>query len=231
MIDQEIWNYLNKKTNNCFGTAAIMGNLMAESSLNPECATGSNKTANYTQDADEGIVDFENDHVAYGLAQWCYHTRKKALLDYAKKKGKSVGNLDLQLDYLVKEMSESYKSVWVAVRTENDVKAISDMIMLKYEKPANTSDAAKKKRADYARKFIDKFTFTAEPVKIEEPKPVKQVVIANENVNVRAERSKNAMRIGTLKAGNKLECIGSEKGWFKVVCWISGEFATMKEVK
>ena len=40
-----IWNYLIDRINNPYGVAAVMGNLMAESSLNPANATGKNKTA------------------------------------------------------------------------------------------------------------------------------------------------------------------------------------------
>ena len=47
MNEKAIWDYLLKATGNGSGTAAIMGNLMAESSLNPICATGKNKTEHY----------------------------------------------------------------------------------------------------------------------------------------------------------------------------------------
>ena len=105
MNEKVIWDCLLPMVGNVYGTAAIMGNLMAESSLNPQCATGKNKTANYTKDADNGAVDFVNDGVAFGLVQWCFCTRKQGLLNYAKSTGRSVGHLQMQLEYLVKEMS------------------------------------------------------------------------------------------------------------------------------
>ena len=67
MNEKMIWDYLYQNTGNAIGAAAIMGNLMAESSLNPQCATGKNRTANYAKDADNGAVDFVNDGVAFGL--------------------------------------------------------------------------------------------------------------------------------------------------------------------
>ena len=51
---------------------------------------------------------FGTDSAGYGLAQWTYHTRKKALLAFAQSKKKSVGDLGMQLEFLYKELSESY---------------------------------------------------------------------------------------------------------------------------
>ena len=57
MNEKVIWDCLLSLVGNVYGTAAIMGNLMAESSLNPQCATGKNKTANYAKDADNGAAN------------------------------------------------------------------------------------------------------------------------------------------------------------------------------
>ena len=54
----------------------------------------------------------------YGLAQWTYTTRKAALYDYAKSRGVSIGDLNMQLDFMMREMSASLKSY---LRTATDV--------------------------------------------------------------------------------------------------------------
>ena len=157
MNEKVIWDFLNSKTGNAYGTAAIMGNLMAESSLNPRNATNLKKTGYATVDqyiiaTDDGVHDFAHDGVAFGLVQWCYYSRKQGLLEYAKATGRSVGDLEMQLEYLVKEMSEHYKTAWAAACQANDIRGASDVIMLKYENPSTKTEAAKQKRAAYGQK-------------------------------------------------------------------------------
>ena len=223
MNEKVIWDCLLPLVGNVYGTAAIMGNLMAESSLNPQCATGKNKTANYTKDADNGAVDFVNDGVAYGLVQWCFCTRKQGLLNYAKSTGRSVGHLQMQLEYLVKEMSENYKTAWKTVQSTNSIRTASDIVMLKYEKPASTSEAAKKKRADYAQMFYDKFAGDPSPAP-----SGKKMVRATSQVNIRITPDKKIARVGELKKGQELEWIATENGWHKVAVWVSGDFSEVR---
>ena len=155
MQDKYIWNYLLSRWKNPYGVAAMMGNLMAESSLNPLCANTKNK--NYLSDAEKGIIDFVNDKVAFGLVQWCYYTRKRGLLNLAKEQNKSVGNIDVQLEYLCDEIKK-YKTAHNAVLNGTDIREITETVMLKYEKPANTSEKAKTKRTNYAKQFYEKFS-------------------------------------------------------------------------
>lgn len=138
-----------------------MGNLFAESSLNPVLANNIKKKGltnlEYTAIADSGINNsFVTDKIAYGLAQWCYHTRKKALLELARSRKVSVGNLELQLDYLWQEL-QSYKTVLNALLSATSIREASDIVLLKYEKPANKSEAVKIKRAGYGQKYYEMF--------------------------------------------------------------------------
>jgi len=224
MNEKVIWDYLIKKTNNPYGTAAIMGNLMAESSLNPRCVTGTSDK-DYTERADTGVIDFARDARAYGLVQWCYHTRKEGLLSYAKNTGRSVGHLQMQLEYLVKEMSESYKSVWRAVTEATSIRTASDVVMLKYEKPATTTEEAKQKRANYGKKFFDQFV---SPQPTPEPSG-KKMVRATSQVNIRMTPDKTIKKVGELRKGQELEWIATKDGWHKVACWISGDFSEVIE--
>ena len=222
MNEKVIWEYLIKKTNNPYGTAAIMGNLMAESSLNPRCVTGTSDK-DYTERADTGVIDFARDARAYGLVQWRYNTRKEGLLAYAKNTGRSVGHLQMQLEYLVKEMSESYKSVWKAVTEATSIRAASDTVMLKYEKPGTTTEAAKQKRAAYGQKYYDQFAKA-------QPAPSgKKIVRTTAQVNARAGKGTNTEKLGSFIKGKDLEWIATENGWHKVACWVSGDFSEVIE--
>lgn len=167
--DSIIWKYLYDKMKNPYGVAALMGNLFAESSLNPINANGVNKLgmtdSEYTKLADSGGGNFANDGIAYGLAQWCYHTRKEGLLNFAKAHNKSVGDINLQLDYLWEEL-QKYKTVIKALLEATDIKEASDIVLTKYERPANQSDSVKTKRANYARSYYNKFASQNDTINI-----------------------------------------------------------------
>lgn len=227
MNEKVIWDCLLQKVGNPYGTAAIMGNLMAESSLNPACVTGT-KDSDYVKKADAGEIDFAHDKHAFGLVQWCYYTRKGGLLNYAKQTGRSVGHLQMQLEYMVKEMSNDYKSVWQAVTNATNIRSASDTVMLKYEKPATTTEAAKQKRANCGQKFYDQFAGKPEP----QPSPVPsgtKMVRAKDQVNLRSGPGKTNARVGELKKGQTLELIETENGWHKVAVWVMGDFVEVKQ--
>lgn len=163
MTNEEIiWRFLFNKINNPYGVAGLMGNLFAESSLNPILANNVKKKTGlsneaYTMAVDTHVNDsFITDGIAYGLAQWCYHTRKKALLDLAKAENKSIGDIELQLQYLWTEL-QKYKTVLNILYSAKSIKEASDSVLLKYEKPANTSDGVKELRARYGQKYFDKY--------------------------------------------------------------------------
>ena len=97
---EKIWNFLKSKGLSSCGAAGLMGNLYAESGLNPQNLQNSyekklgHTDASYTAAVDNGSYgNFARDGAGYGLAQWTYHTRKAALLEYAKAAGKSIGDL------------------------------------------------------------------------------------------------------------------------------------------
>ena len=78
-----IWDYLKAKGLNDYGTAGLMGNLFAESALNPKNLQNTYEKslkltdAEYTKKVDDGsYTNFVNDKAGYGLAQWTYWSRK-----------------------------------------------------------------------------------------------------------------------------------------------------------
>ena len=233
MNEEKIWNFLYRKTHNVYGIAALMGNLMAESSLNPKCVTGS-KDPDYIQKADSGKIDFVYDGHAFGLAQWCYRTRKEGLLYYAQSLGKSVGDIDVQLDYMWNELKNSYKTAYNAILNCKNIREASDIIMLKYEKPANTSETMKQRRADYGQKFFNMFV-SPEPLDYSEKKEFKtasrKVIVTTDHVNLRAGNGTNFPRITQVNKNAMYEWVAtSENGWHAIklpgkVVWVSGEFS------
>lgn len=162
--EERIWNYLTAAGFNACGAAGLMGNLYAESGLNPQNLQNTyEKKLGYTDAAYTAAVDggaytnFAGDKAGYGLAQWTYSTRKAALLAYARAAGKSVGDLETQLAFLVKELRESFSAVYNTLKTTQTVRAASDAVMLKFERPANQSAEALARRAAYGQGYFDKY--------------------------------------------------------------------------
>lgn len=164
-----IWNYFKGQGLNDFGTAGLMGNLFAESGLNPKNLQQTyERSLGYTDDSytnavDLGIYDnFIKDSAGYGLAQWTYWTRKQALLAFAKSQDKSIGDLNMQLNFLMKELRESYSSVLNTLCTANSVLEASNVVLFKFERPKDQSEKVQKKRCAFGQKYYEQFATTTE---------------------------------------------------------------------
>ena len=162
--EEKIWNYLKAQGMTDAGTAGLMGNLYAESGLRPNNLQNSYEgklgmaDAEYTELVDKGsYTNFVRDSAGYGLCQWTYWSRKEALLAYAKAAGKSIGDLEMQLGFLMKELSSGYKAVLAVLKTATTVRAASDAVLLQFERPADQSETAKARRAGFGQKYFAKY--------------------------------------------------------------------------
>lgn len=166
--EEKIWNYLISQGLTEAGTAGLMGNLYSESALQPtnlqnsyEKKLGFTDTT-YTAAVDNGTyTGFVNDAAGYGLAQWTYWSRKEALLNYAKARGKSVGDLETQLGFLMQELSSDYKAVLSTLQSTGSVKAASNVVLLKFERPADQSVAVQNARTKIGQAYYDKYAAKA----------------------------------------------------------------------
>ena len=232
---KQIWDTLMEDIKNPYGVAGVMGNLMSESSMNPICITGyaGVTAAEYVANIKDGkmsLDQFIHDSVAFGLAQWRYWSRKESLIHFT-----GINRIDdpiAQIRYLLWEI-KTYKAVWDTLINAKSVQEASDVVMLKYEKPANTSDAIKQKRANYGQQFYDKF---ANPT----PAPTKKYVrTTTDKVFLRRGNDKSYTSITRInKAGQTFQWVAtSDNGWHAVkytnpdmVGWISGEFSEVVSV-
>ena len=164
---EKIWNYLYSKIGNAYGVAGLMGNLYYESALKPKNLQNSYETKlGYTDDTYTAAVDdgsysrasFKGDSAGYGLAQWTYSTRKANMYDYIiTSLGKSIGDLESQLKFLYKELSESYTGVLSVLKSATDVTTASTKVLTGYEKPANQGSSVQAKRAAKGQEYYDKY--------------------------------------------------------------------------
>ena len=159
-----IWDFLKKEGFSDFGVAGLMGNLDAESALRPNNLQDTYSKslglsdAEYTTKVDDGsYANFVKDSAGYGLAQWTYWSRKENLLNYAKEKKKSIGDLEMQLEFLIKELKTSYtNSVYNILINATTVQQASDVVLMNFERPANAA-SKKSQRAAMGQVYYDKY--------------------------------------------------------------------------
>lgn len=162
--EKTIWDFLLSKIGNEYGVAGLMGNLYAESGLRSNNLQNTYETklgytdATYTAAVDNGsYTNFVRDSAGYGLAQWTYYSRKQNLLNYANTKKKSIGDLTTQLEFLHKELSESYVTTFNDLKSATSVLSASNSVLTKFERPADQSTTVQTKRASYGQTYYNKY--------------------------------------------------------------------------
>lgn len=125
------------------GIAGMMANINHESGFNSmnlensyEAKLGYNDQT-YTTAVDIGTYNnFVNDSAGYGLCQWTYYTRKQNLLNKAKQQGASIGDVGLQISFLLQELQATHTSLYNAIMTGSETtESIAANFCHNYENP------------------------------------------------------------------------------------------------
>lgn len=166
------------------GACGFIGNLQAESFVAPEtveellCQRYSedgrteykrpvytaenikNNNTIYTMAVDSGTITKEEflhprgKHYGYGLNQATTENRKSMLWRHTKGAGKSISDLDGQLEYLFEELKTMFPSLLKFLRETESVYDASDKVLLEYECPAN-AESMKDTRREYSEKYFE----------------------------------------------------------------------------
>lgn len=179
---KKMWDFfLAKLDGNEYGTAGLMGNIEAESNFQSNNLQNSYERkegikmndAEYTTAVDNGTyTNFVRDSAGYGLAQWTHWSRKEWLLNYAKESKKSIGDYEMQMKFLWKELSRDFKKVVNTLKTATSVREASDSVLLGFEKPANQTEENQQARARRGQKYYDMFHIEPEVVEPEEKEEI-----------------------------------------------------------
>ena len=162
MSELSIWQRLKSYGLTDAGAAGVMGNMRAESGLcahrlQSDFTQGYTKSLEYTRavDAGEKNESFVADCKGYGLCQWTSKGRKAGLLQFAQWQNLSIGDEQMQVDYVWKELNGGDYPVLLKTLTTGDsvAKAASDVCTV-YERPyiCNTVE-----RTKYAQEYYDKY--------------------------------------------------------------------------
>lgn len=164
--EQVIWDFLEGKGLTEEGVAGVMGNLFAESALNPKNLQNAYEASlgftdeTYTAAVDDGSYtesQFVNDKAGYGLAQWTSAGRKQNLYNFWKANDyDSIGNLEMQLNFLWSELV-TYSSLMDTLTTTDNICTAASAFMLQFERPYDQSAAAQKTRCNYGIKYYNQY--------------------------------------------------------------------------
>ena len=129
----------------------------------------------YTTAIDAGKISCEEflhplagKQYGYGLAQWTSQGRKSRLWSYAKQKGTSIADLEMQLEFLLKELRESYSPVLAILKSATTIRQASDVVLKKFEIPANTCESVCVGRAARGQKFYDTYVKGAKEIPVQQ---------------------------------------------------------------
>lgn len=165
VVDEgEIWAVLLEFIGNPYGVAGLMGNLYAESGLNPMNLEGTFEESlgytdeSYTEAVDSGAYTrFGYDSAGYGLAQWTSNGRKQGLQAFAIEHGTSISDLGMQLDYLCLELETSYAHVLTVLQNAGSVREASDYVLHYFEAPLVQDEGVEMIREEFSWVYFDRY--------------------------------------------------------------------------
>ena len=152
-----VFGYLTQMGFSETAAAAILGNLHAESHINPsqlQITSGNSSYPNYQAPAN--FVAFTNGSKTFsdgfGIAQWTSAGRVEKLQSFADSKGQPVTSIAVQTQFLYDELL-SY-GITPALLNTKDLRSATEYVLKNYERPADQSDAVVSKRTGYAQQYL-----------------------------------------------------------------------------
>lgn len=159
-----IWSFFKDAGLSDAGAAGLMGNIKILSDFNPinledsfeEKLNFTDET--YTAAIDEGDYNcFSNDGAGYGLMQWKNYAKKLSLLAYAKIEDKSIGDLNLQLNFIKKDMEKHYSKTWNFLKETKDIYEATIQVLTIHETPEAQTQEMKEKYYNSAKDIYKDF--------------------------------------------------------------------------
>lgn len=160
-IQEHMYRTFRKAGMTIEGACAVLGQIQHEGvflSNNAEDSKGRNDAA-YTSQVDSGLItrhQFMYDGIGYGYAQWTFPDRKGNLYDFCRARGKSIGDSETQIAFLLWEMQHNFPVQWRLVTTSHDLADLSWQLLDKWENP-DGKDRQKPIRYASSEQFYERF--------------------------------------------------------------------------
>lgn len=213
MNAKKIWDRLFSHIGNAYGVAGCMGNFEAESAMKANNLQDSYQASlghtdeSYTAAVDNGSYgNFVHDSAGYGYFQATFWSIKEYLLNYARSRGKSVGDGEMQIDCFCRLLKEQYANVWYTLVNAASVRQASDAVLLKFERPADQSEGVQAYRAGLGQKWFDQFATAAAHASVEEEKkcdPATVIAVAAAELGYLEKASNAQLNDKTANAGSE----------------------------
>jgi len=134
-----------------FQAAAIVGNFIAESSLIPDRVQGGG--------IQRGLLKLDG-ITGYGYAQWTFITLQQELAAYAQSQGVDYLTTpltdEINYGFFIQQIKESKRATLLSdLKAATDIRTATELILKRYERPADQSNAALTKRTNYAQQVLD----------------------------------------------------------------------------
>lgn len=169
---EQIYHTLLADIQNSYGVSALMGNLVAESNLNPKNLQNSYESSlgytdeTYTQAVDNGTYtknQFVYDEAGYGLAQWTYWSRKQGMYEMKLSMGVSIGSVELACAFLLHELKTTYTGVYNSLKNATNIRTPSDVVLHDFENPADQSESVEIYRASLGTEIYNLYSGSVAP--------------------------------------------------------------------
>lgn len=143
------------------GACAVLAQIQHEGAFKPTNAEDSKGVADdaYTREVDNGVRtkhSFMYDGIGYGYAQWTFPDRKGKMYDFHRARGKSIGDSDTQISFLLWEMQHDFPNQWRMVTSSHDLADCSWQLLDKWENP-DEKEAKQQDRYKTAKRFYQQF--------------------------------------------------------------------------
>lgn len=164
-VPKTVFDYFISKGYTPAGAAGIMGNMHHESGMivtrkQSDFSSGYTASAAYTKGVDDGSIPastFIHDGVGYGLVQFTWWELKQKLLEAAKNRKKSIGDIEVQLDEIDRILSGA--NYGAAIKSASSPESAADLFLEGYEKPAVYNYGPRREAArSYYNQFAKKST-------------------------------------------------------------------------
>ena len=138
---QKAFNYFVSQGLAPFMSAGIVGNMQAESGVQPERLQS---TPSGLQTPAESLTDYQLNHtgngsVGWGIVQW---TPPGKMINPTKAAGKNPNDISVQLDFLWAQLTTgSEKGAGDALKATTDVDSAAVSFLTKYERPLHPQDS------------------------------------------------------------------------------------------
>ncbi len=125
------WDYFYEKIGNPYGTAALVGGLYFLSGMDPEFS--GKLIGKYNKTKEDVRKEFIFNKKPFGIGGWKHWIRKQSLWNYAGKSVTMLGDLDVQLDFIMDEFSgTTYGPILDYLKKAKNVSEAVDIIFHEY---------------------------------------------------------------------------------------------------